>query len=168
MKKNILANTLFTFYKASFIVFLVAPFIAFSQETKTHDLAYWQTTDKMKNRAEKGEKVLMIIVKIKNESKKDFEKWIDEIFYPAEYRSKDPMKIAQNKTARWMIPVRQNKDSTWTYAWIMDPYIPNTNYDISDFFTVQYGKELGEKYWQMYLSYLAETPMQIAFFQTDK
>ena len=100
--------------------------------------------------------------------KKDFEKWIDEIFYKAEYRSKDPMKIAQNKTARWMETVRQNKDSTWTYAWIMDPYIPNTNYDISDFFTEQYGKELGEKYWQMYLSYLAAEPVYMSFYQTDK
>jgi hypothetical protein len=108
------------------------------------------------------------IVKVKNESQKDFEKWIDEIFYPAEYRSKDPMKIAQNKTVRWMTPVRPNKDSTWTYSWMMDPYIPNTNYDIPIFLTTQYGKELGEKYWKMYLSYLAETPIMMAFFQTDK
>lgn len=137
-------------------------------ENKRPAVGYWPKTDKAQNRAQKGEKVFVIVVKVKNDSKKDFEKWIDEIFYKAEYRSKDPMKIAQNKTARWMEPVRQNKDSTWTYAWIMDPYIPNTNYDISDFFTEQYGKELGEKYWQMYLSYLAAEPVYMSFYQTDK
>ena len=168
MKKSMLVGTILSFYRTMLVVFLMVPMIGFSQETKTRDVAYWQTTDKMKNRAEKGEKVLIIIVKIKNDAKKDFEKWIDEIFYPAQKRSEDPMKIAHNKTVRWMTPVRPNKDSTWTYSWMMDPYIPDTNYSITDFLTIQYGKELGDKYWKMYLSYLSEPQIQMAFFQTDK
>ena len=88
------------------------------------------------------------------------------MLYSALNKSDSEMKKAQLKATRWLEPVRQNKDSTWTYSWIMDPIIPNTNYDISTFLELEYGKDLGQKYWVMYLSFMAADPQIITLKQT--
>lgn len=41
-------------------------------ENKRPAVGYWPKTDKAQNRAQKGEKVFVIVVKVKNDSKKRF------------------------------------------------------------------------------------------------
>jgi hypothetical protein len=77
------------------------------------------------------------------------------------------MKKAQLKVTRWLEPVHQNTDSTWTYSWIMDPVIPNTDYDILTFLKNEYGNETGEKHWQTYLTFMAREPIIVGLKQTS-
>lgn len=131
------------------------------------ELQKWIQLDKEATRAKTDEQILMVIVKIKNKSKGEFETWIKDVLYSALNNSESEMKKAQLKATRWLEPVGQNKDSTWTYSWIMDPIIPNTNYDIPVFLNKEYGEEIGKKHWDTYLTFMAEEPQAIVLRQTN-
>jgi hypothetical protein len=131
------------------------------------ELQKWIKKDKESTRAKTGDNILVVIVKVKDESKQEFELWIKDVLYSALNKSKSEMKKAQLKATRWLEPVRQNEDSTWTYSWIMDPLIPNTNYDIPRFLDLEYGEELGKKHWEKYMTFMAELPQTMVLKQTD-
>lgn len=133
----------------------------------SEELQKWISLEKEATRAKTDEMILIVIVKVKDNSKNEFETWIKDVLYKALYSSESEMKKAQLKATRWLEPVEQNKDSTWTYSWIMDPIIPNTNYDITTFLDNEYGKELGKKHWEKYLTFMAEEPQAIALKQTN-
>ena len=137
-------------------------------EATPADLQKWIKTDKQRNRAALNDHVLLVVVSVKPEMKTEFDAWIKNVLYAALYRSKSEMKKAQLKTVRWLEPLRQNADSTWTYSWIMDPVIPNTDYDIPTFLNNEYGIEEGMKHWNTYLTFLAREPMVVGLMQTDK
>lgn len=120
-----------------------------------------------KNQAKVGEQVWLITVIVKNDQKSNFEKWISEVMYPALRNSKDKMRQGQLKSTRWLTPAAQNADQTWTYAWIMDPLVVGSNYEIPPFLKQVYGEELGQKHWEAYLSYVAKEPEVIALIQTN-
>jgi hypothetical protein len=130
-------------------------------------LQKWIKSNKEANRAKTSETILIVVVNVKKESKKEFDFWVKDVLYAALYSSKSEMKKAQLKTVRWFEPVRQNKDSTWTYSWIMDPIIPKTDYEIDTFLEKEYGKELGQKHWNKYLTFMADEPKVIALKQTN-
>jgi hypothetical protein len=120
------------------------------------------------NRAKTNDHVLLVVLTIKPTAKADFDSWVKDILYKALYQSKSEMKKAQlkgNPVAG--TPVRQNADSTWTYSWIMDPVIPNTDYDILTFLKNEYGNETGEKHWQTYLTFMAREPIIVGLKQTS-
>lgn len=106
--------------------------------------------------AKPDQTVLLVVTDIKNEKKADYESWIKDVLYAALYKSQNPMKKDQLKVTRWMRPVRQNADSTWTYAFIMDPAIPKTDYDIPTFLKQEYGEEKGNRYANQYETFLAK------------
>jgi len=143
---------------------------AYSQDEKiasSEELQKWIAKDKESTRAKTDDNILIVIVKVKDESKQEFEIWIKDVLYSALYKSESEMKKAQLKATRWLEPVRQNQDSTWTYSWIMDPLIPETNYDIPKFLNLEYGVELGKKHWEKYMTLIAEPPQSIVLKQTD-
>lgn len=83
------------------------------------------------------------------------------------------MKKDQLKVTRWLEPAHQNEDKTWTYVWIMDPIIPNTDYDIPTFLNMEYGEEKGKEHWAKYQTFWAkpvEAHMlkQTSFWQRQK
>lgn len=133
----------------------------------SEELQEWIEKDKESTRAKAEDKILIVIVKVKDESKQEFDLWIKDVLYAALYESESEMKKAQLKATRWLEPIRQNKDSTWTYSWIMYPLIPKTNYDIPRFLNLEYGEELGKKHWDKYLTFMAEPPQSIVLQQTD-
>ncbi len=130
-------------------------------------LQHWIQSDKKVNRAKDNERVLLVVVTVKQDWRTPFEKWIREVLYAALYKSKSEMKKAQLKVTRWLEPVRQNQDSTWTYCWIMDPVIPNTDYDILTFLKNEYGNETGTAHWNTYLTFMAQEPLIVGLKQTD-
>lgn len=138
-----------------------------TEKTTIQNLQQWSSMDKKKMRAQHDQQVLIVVVKVKNESKEAFEKWIKDVLYAALYSSESDMKKAQLNATRWLEPARQNKDSSWTYSWIMDPIIPNTNYDIPAFLNEAYGEKKGKDHWGTYLSFMAESPQSILLTQTD-
>ena len=117
--------------------------------------------------AKSGETVLVVVTDIKNEKKTAYESWIKDVLYAALYKSQNPMKKDQLKVTRWLRPVRQNADSTWTYAFIMDPAIPKTDYDIPTFLKQEYGEEKGKKYADQYETFLAKPIVIHALKQTE-
>lgn len=133
----------------------------------SEELQKWIEKDKESTRAKADDEILIVIVKVKNESKQEFDRWIKDVLYSALYKSESEMKKAQLKATRWLEPVSQNQDSTWTYSWIMDPLIPNTNYDIPRFLNLEYGEELGKKHWEKYMTFMSEPPHAIILKQTN-
>ena len=107
-------------------------------------------------RAKIGEEVWIIVSYIKNDSKSEFEKWIKEIFYPALQNSKNPMNKLQLNSTRWLEPANQNEDKTWTYVWIMDPVVPNGDYDIPTLLNKEYGEATGTEHWEKYQTFWAK------------
>ena len=130
------------------------------------ELQKWIEKDKESTRANFNDQILIVIVKIKDETKAEFDTWIKDVLYEALYKSESQMKKAQLKATRWLEPVRQNKDSSWTYSWIMDPLIPDTNYDIPRFLNLEYGEEMGKTHWDKYLTFMAAPPQSIVLKQT--
>lgn len=107
-------------------------------------------------RAKTGDEVWIIVSYIKNDKKSEFDMWIKDVLYAALYKSTNPMKKDQLKVTRWLEPIRQNEDKSWTYAWIMDPIIPNTDYDIPTFLNKEYGEVKGKEHWAKYESFWAK------------
>ena len=107
-------------------------------------------------RAKTGDDVLIVVSYIKNESKAEFEKWIKDVLYAALNKTSSQMKKDQLMRTRWLEPAQQNEDKSWTYVWIMDPIIPNTDYDISTFLNKEYGEEKGKIYWAKYQTFWAK------------
>lgn len=120
-----------------------------------------------KSQAKEGESVWLITVTVKNDQKSNFEKWINEVMYPALRNSKDKMRQAQSKATRWLKPAAQNADQTWTYAWIMDPVVVGADYDIPTLLKQAFGDEMANKHWEAYVSYLAKEPEVIELIQTN-
>jgi hypothetical protein len=112
-------------------------------------------TEERQRGAKTDETVLVVVAMIKNEKKAAYEMWMKDVMYTALYKSRNPVKKSQLKVTRWLRPVRQNADSTWTYAFIMDPIIPKTDYDIPTFLKQEYGDEKGNLYASQYESFLA-------------
>ena len=153
-----------------FFLLLITTSIAVAQsdsKASSEELQKWINLEKEETRAKYGESVLIVIIKVKDESKIDFDKWIEEVLYKALYNSESDMKKAQLKATRWLEPTRQNQDGTWTYSWIMDPIIPNTNYDIELFLVKEYGEEIGKAHWQKYLTFMADQPQSHMLKQTN-
>jgi hypothetical protein len=154
----------------SLILLFLTTLTAAAQTTEvasSKDLQKWIGTQKEMNRAKTNDHVLLVVLTIKPTAKADFDSWVNDILYKALYQSKSEMKKAQLKATRWLEPLRQNADSTWTYSWIMDPVIPKTDYDILTFLKNEYGNEIGDKHWQTYLTFMARESIIVGLKQTD-
>lgn len=96
---------------------------------------------KEQTRAKEGDKVWLIVNHIKDESKADYLNWINTYFMPLLINATDEITKKQYQNTRWLEPLRQNPDKSWTYVFIMDPVVPKTNYDITNLLTTKYGAE---------------------------
>ncbi len=137
-----------------------------NEMASAQELQHWINSDKESNRAKVGEHVYIVIVKVKDQVKDEFEAWVDQVLYAALNKSKSTMKQAQLKATRWLEPIRKREDDTWYYCWIMDPGIPKTQYDILAFLQSEYGEEQGQQHYDKYQSLVEETPY--GFRQTDR
>ena len=138
-----------------FVLFIAIFLFSCGQETK-NSTSETISPSKEQMRAKIGEEVWIIVSYIKNDSKSEFEKWIKEIFYPALQNSKNPMNKLQLNSTRWLEPANQNEDKTWTYVWIMDPVVPNGDYDIPTLLNKEYGEATGTEHWEKYQTFWAK------------
>jgi hypothetical protein len=112
-------------------------------------------------RSQEGEQVWVIINYVKADSKRDFEKFMDDVFFKILATSKAPLRAEQSQKTRWLTPLQQNPDSTWTYSFIMDPVVKNANYDIEQLFQEQYSPEKSSQLLKQYESYIAKSEFHI-------
>lgn len=154
----------------SFLLMLAFGIQSYAQEGKTassEELQKWIAKDKNSTRAQKDERVMIAMLFVKDESKAAFEDWVKNVFYDALYKSKNEVNQAQLKATRWLETMNQNEDSSWTYAWIMDPLIPNISYNMAEFLNQAYGEKAGKQHLEAFGSYLARPSMNIFLRQTD-
>lgn len=137
------------------ILLMATSFLTCGQEPKNSP-SNTSSHTKEQMRAKAGEEVWIIITYVKDDAKSAFEKWIKEVFYPALHKSKNPMNKAQLNATRWLEPAHQNEDKSYTYVWIMDPIVPNGDYDITALLNTAYGEAKGKEYWDQYQAFWAK------------
>jgi hypothetical protein len=103
----------------------------------------------------KGEKVWIIVNYIRETAKSDYEKWMTDVFFAPMKTTQDPILKKQYDATRWLTPAKQNKDKTWTYVFIMDPVIPNGDYDIESHLVKTYGEQMGKAYMKQFEGFMA-------------
>ncbi len=145
--------------KSIFMLLVVILFFSCGENTNTtKTITAIPTKEEM--RAKNGDEVLIIVSYIKNDVKPEFEMWIKDVLYSALNKTSNQMKKDQLLRTRWLEPTHQNEDKSWTYVWIMDPIIPNTDYDIPAFLNKEYGEEKGKEHWAKYQTFWAK-PVEV-------
>lgn len=109
-------------------------------------------------RAQEGEDVLLIINYVKNEFKAHYEKFMHEVFFDILLKSDNPNMQNQFSKTRWLTPKGQNKNTTWTYAFFMDPIVQGGDYNILNLLKLRYPEEVANKLMQQYISFMAANP----------
>jgi len=122
-------------------------------------------------RAAKGEKVMIIYNHVKADKREQFEKFIEV------YRKclEDGVKEGKfNETEvkaitglRYLTPTRQNRDSTYTYVYMADPWFSGLNLSERYQMTKTLSEEEAEKYIKMWRESLARRQEMFTFFQSD-
>ena len=118
-------------------------------------------------RAKNGEEVWAIVSYIKADKKADYEKWMQEVFFAALRKTENQLYKDQMKATRWLTPKGQNEDQSWTYTFLMDPVVPNGDYDMTSLLNKEYGEEKGKAYWEQYMSFWAKPVEAHILHQTD-
>jgi len=129
---------------------LIALFVILFSFVTTNAIA--QTTEGLsgsKIRAVTGDTVWVLLNHIKADKREEFEKFIHEIFWPkaANLDETDQQVFRQTRVLH---PVEMNKDSTYTYVFLMDPVIPGKNYEILDLLKKMYSEEQAKEYYDKF------------------
>jgi len=99
-------------------------------------------------RASKGDTVWVLLNHIKADKCEQFEKFVHEILWPITPKL-DPADQKVLRQTRILHPIEMNKDSTYTYVALMDPAIPNANYQMMYYLKKGYGEEKAKEYSKM-------------------
>jgi len=112
-------------------------------------------------RALPNEQVLIVQNYVKADKVRQFEDFYKNYLAPSGAEFNPQVK----NTVRMLKPVESNKDGTYTYTFIMDPFNPLLNYDIAFALEAKYGKDKASDYVKMYADCLkggvSQAQMQI-------
>jgi hypothetical protein len=100
-------------------------------------------------RASTGDTVWIFLNQIKADKREQFEKFVHEILWPVALKL-DPIDQKVAKQTRVLHPVEMNKDSTYTYIFLMDPVIPGASYEVIYYLKKGYGEEKAKEYSKMF------------------
>jgi len=103
-------------------------------------------------RATNGERIWVLLNRVKADKRELHEKFVHEILRPAALQV-DPAIVAK---VRFLHPTEPNEDGTYTYFFLMDPYVEGAQYDIESLLKQIHGVEKAHEYMQMWLDSLAE------------
>ncbi|MBT4318719.1 MAG: hypothetical protein HN653_07500 [Candidatus Marinimicrobia bacterium] len=106
-----------------------------------------QTTE-----AKQGESMWVLLNHVKADKRQQFEKFVYEVLFPAlkENAKKDIISRNIIEQTRMLEPRRANKDSSYTYIWLMDPIVKNADYSYSGILSQVYSSEDTKKYISMH------------------
>jgi hypothetical protein len=93
-------------------------------------------------RAAEGEQMWVLLNHVKADKREQHERIVHHILMPA-VRQVAPSAL---RHTRYLHPAEQNEDGTYTYAFLMDPLIEGTDYDILSLLHKAYGKDKAEEY----------------------
>jgi hypothetical protein len=100
-------------------------------------------------RASKGDTVWVLLNHIKADKCEQFEEFVHEILWPIALKL-EPADQQVAKQTRVLHPVGMNKDSTYTYVFLMDPVIPGASYEVMYYLKKGYGEEKAKEYSKMF------------------
>ena len=107
--------------------------------------------DKRNVVASPGESMWVILNHVKADKRQEFEKFVYEILLPA---LKEDAKVDLKskkiiEQTRMLEPRRANKDSSYTYIWLMDPIVKDADYSYPGILNKVYSPEETKKYISM-------------------
>lgn len=135
----------FIYFTVFFILLLVFSIFLINSDQKA------QTTKDPPGstmRAAKGDTVWVLLNHIKADKCQQFEKFVHDILWPIALES-DPISQQVAHHTRVLHPVEMNKDSTYTYIFIMDPVIQGANYQFSYYLKKKYDEVKTKEYLKM-------------------
>jgi ketosteroid isomerase-like protein len=107
-------------------------------------------------RAQANDSVLIVMNDVKPGKVAQFENFNKNFLLPAAAETNMKTKA----TVRTLKPLRAGKDGTFSYVYLMDPFIGTYNYDIQSTLAAKYGKEKSAEYMKMYLDCLKDGTSQ--------
>lgn len=105
-----------------------------------------------KQKAATGDTVLIILNYVKADKVAQFEDYNKKYLFPA---GKE-VNAATESTIRMQKPVIQNKDSTYTYIYFVDPFVGTNNYDMEYTLKAKFGEKKAQEYFKMYIDCLKD------------
>tara|TARA_B100001750_G_C14883869_1_gene291797 strand:+ start:43 stop:471 length:429 start_codon:yes stop_codon:yes gene_type:complete len=107
--------------------------------------------DKRNVVASSGESMWVILNHVKADKRQEFEKFVYEILLPA-LKEDAKVDLTSKKIieqTRMLEPSRSNKDSSYTYIWLMDPIVKDADYSYPGILNKVYSPEETKKYISM-------------------
>ena len=101
--------------------------------------------------ASPGESMWVILNHVKADKRQQFEKFVYEILLPA-LKEGAKVDLTSKKIigqTRMLEPKRANKDSSYTYIWLMDPIVKDADYSYPGILNKVYSPEETKKYISM-------------------
>ena len=108
-----------------------------------------QTQPSARMQAKPGENVVVWAYPVKAAKRQQYEHFVHDIFWPgAKKLSATGQRVF--KQTRVMHPTKANPDGTYTYLFIMDPYIVGEDYDIESLVKKMYGPKQGAEHYKLF------------------
>ena len=101
--------------------------------------------------AASGDPMWVILNHVKADKRAQFEKFVYEVLVPALEKNAEGDPTSRNilEHTRMLEPRRANKDSSYTYIWLMDPVVKEANYSYESIISGVHSPEETEKYLSM-------------------
>ena len=112
---------------------------------------YAQNNSNISSVAAPGDPMWVILNHVKADKRAQFEKYVYEVLLPALEKNAESDPISRNiiKQTRMLEPSRANKDSSYTYIWVMDPLVRKANYSYKKIISGVHSPKETEKYLSM-------------------
>ena len=101
--------------------------------------------------ASSGDPMWVILNHVKADKRQQFEKFVYEVLLPALEKNAESDPISKNiiEQTRMLEPRRANKDSSYTYIWLMDPLVKKADYSYPGILSRIHSPEETKKYISM-------------------
>ena len=121
-------------------------------------LAFFLVSCENNRTASSGESMWVVLNHVKPDKRQQFEKFAYDILLPA-LKATAKNDIISRKIidqTRMLEPMRVNKDSSYTYIWLMDPLVKDASYSYPNILSQVYTPEEVKEYISMNDECLAE------------
>ena len=108
-----------------------------------------QTKPAPRPMAKPGEDVMVWAYPVKADKRKQYEHFVHDIFWPGAAKLSAAGQRVFRQT-RVMHPTKPNADGSYTYLFIMDPYINGEDYGIESLTKKMYGAKQGAEHYKLF------------------
>ncbi|NEU67135.1 hypothetical protein GK091_09615 [Spirosoma agri] len=109
-----------------------------------------QTNPISREIAKPGQKVWVICYHVKSDKRAQYERFVHQLFWAGASKltaEKDKQVFRQTRVLH---PTKASPDGSYTYLFIMDPYIDGADYDIESLLRKMYGAKQASEYFKQF------------------